>query len=113
MRVPLDDLEITKGLNPVDIIDDNLYHSYWSIQLLIIVGKDDSSKRSTKDLEHLEEDLATLNQITELVSSLHVSHNVIDEAIKEVQNGIQRQLSEKQLATEPHLATIDLAISTQ
>ena len=76
-------------------------------------GKDESSKRSTKDVEHLEEDLATLNQVSELVSSLHASHSVIDEAIKEVHNGIQRQLSEKQSATEPHLATIDLAISTQ
>ena len=80
---------------------------------MVRAGKDDSSKRSTKDLEHLEEDLATLNQVSELVSSLHVSHSVIDEALKEVHNGIQRQLSEKQLATEPHLATIDLAISTQ
>ena len=78
-----------------------------------VTGKDESSKRSTKDLEHLEDDLTTLNQISELVSSLHVSHSVIDEAIKEVHNGIQRQLSEKQLATEPHLATIDLVISTQ
>ena len=76
-------------------------------------GKEDCSKRSTKDLEHLEEDLATLNQLVELVSSLHVSHTALDEAIKEIQTSIQRQLSEKQSAMEPHLSSIDLAISTQ
>jgi len=76
--------------------------------------KEDSSKRTTKDLEHIEEDLAVLNQITELVSSLHVSHSSLDEAIKEIQQGIQRQLADKQIAsTEPQLATLDLAICTR
>ncbi|XP_046648556.1 uncharacterized protein LOC124338515 isoform X2 [Daphnia pulicaria] len=89
MRVPLDDLEVTKN-------------------------KEESSKRTTKDLEHIEEDLALLNQITELVSSLHVSHSSLDEAIKEIQLGIQRQLADKQNAsTEPQLATLDLAICTR
>jgi len=64
-------------------------------------------------LEHLEEDLATLNQVTELVSSLHIGHLSLDEAIKEVNHGIQRQLNEKQSTSEPQLATIELSISTQ
>lgn len=79
----------------------------------LVTGKDEGCKRSTKDLEHLEEDVLTLNQLTELASSLHVSHHMLDEAIKDVQNSIQRQLTEKQSALEPLLANIDLAISTR
>ena len=79
-----------------------------------MTGKDEGSKRSTKDLEHLEEDLAILSQMIDMVTSLHVSHGNLDEAIKDVQHGIQRQLSEKQNSFDaPQLATIDLAISTQ
>ncbi len=65
-------------------------------------------------MEHLEEDLTILNQITEMVSSLHVSHPTLDEAIKEIQQGIQRHLNEKQnMIADPQLANLDLAISTQ
>ncbi len=78
------------------------------------LDKEDNSKRTTKDLEHIEEDLAILNQITELVSSLHVSHSSLDEAIKEIQQGIQRQLTDKpNISTDPQLATLDLAICTR
>ncbi|XP_032783491.2 LOW QUALITY PROTEIN: uncharacterized protein LOC116921335 [Daphnia magna] len=89
MRVPLDDLEVTKN-------------------------KEEGSKRSTKDLEHVEEDLAILNQITELVTLLHVSHSTLDEVIKEIQQGIQRQLNDKQnISTDSQLATLALSICTR
>lgn len=82
--------------------------------MTIPIGKEENSKRSTRDLEHLEEDLITLNQIIELVSSLHVSHINLDEAIRDVQQGIQRQLNDKQSTSlDSQLATLDLAISTQ
>lgn len=80
----------------------------------IFTGKEDGSKRSTKEFEHVEEDLILLNQITELASSLHVTHLTLDEALKEIHQGLQRQLIDKQnLSVDSHMATIDLAISTQ
>ena len=75
--------------------------------------KEDNFRRSTKDLEHLEEDLMTLNQITELITTLHTSHPSLDDAVKELSQHVQRQINEKQNALDPQLATIDLAISTQ
>lgn len=110
MRVPLEDLEVTKGR-----LGGWVNISYYSpkVNCFPLLGKEDSSKRSTKDLEHLEEDLATLNQLIELVSSLHVVHSSLDDAIKETQISIQRQLNDKQAALDSHPSSIDLVISTQ
>lgn len=54
----------------------------------------------------------TLNQIADLVITLHTPHPALDETLKEYQQTVQRQLSEKQAVLESQLATVDLAVTT-
>lgn len=75
-------------------------------------AKEDVVRRLAKEFDNLEDDMNTLNQIADLVITLHTAHPGLDETLKEYQQTIQRQLSEKQAVFESQLATVDLAVTT-
>ncbi|XP_044741700.1 rho guanine nucleotide exchange factor 17 isoform X2 [Chrysoperla carnea] len=86
MRLPLDDLEIIKP-------------------------KDDNVRRMMSEIENISEDLATLNQINELIWSLHCPHEQLDEIIREMLATTNRQLAERQNSGS-QVSYLELSLNT-
>ncbi|XP_069677397.1 rho guanine nucleotide exchange factor 17 isoform X2 [Periplaneta americana] len=87
MRIPLDDLEIVKA-------------------------KDENLRRMMSEMEHLAEDVATLNQITDLTASLHCQHSQLEEVVRDLLASINKQLAERQ-TSDSQLSYLELTLNTQ
>ncbi|XP_012280572.1 rho guanine nucleotide exchange factor 17 isoform X3 [Orussus abietinus] len=87
MRIPLDDLEVMKA-------------------------KDENLRRMAREVDHLREDCATLNQLQELAATLHGAKQQLEDLIKELLGQAQRQLAERN-AAHSQLACLELTLNTQ
>ncbi|XP_018320599.1 rho guanine nucleotide exchange factor 17 [Agrilus planipennis] len=86
MRISLDDLEIVKA-------------------------KDENLRQMMIEIENLTDDITVLNQINELAWSLHCTHTVLDEVVKEMLEKLNKQLSDQQ-NSDSQLSCLDLAVNT-
>ncbi|RZF36300.1 hypothetical protein LSTR_LSTR006805 [Laodelphax striatellus] len=66
--------------------------------LEIVKAKDENVRRLLKEMEHLLEDVQTVNQMSELMSALHCPHAQLDDAMRELSSGLAKQLAERQSA---------------
>ncbi|XP_039288297.1 rho guanine nucleotide exchange factor 17 isoform X2 [Nilaparvata lugens] len=66
--------------------------------LEIVKAKDENVRRLLKEMEHLLEDVQTVNQMSELMAGLHCAHAQLDEALRELSAGLGKQLAERQSA---------------
>lgn len=64
-----------------------------------------------KEIEHLSEDCAKLQQIGELAASLRCPHQSLEDSIRDLQREIQRQLSERQ-TNDAQLCLLELTLNT-
>lgn len=64
-----------------------------------------------KEIEHLTEDSSKLIQISDLTASLRCPHGSLEEAIRELQREIQRQLAERQ-TNDAQLNVLELTWNT-
>ncbi|XP_021921500.1 rho guanine nucleotide exchange factor 17 isoform X2 [Zootermopsis nevadensis] len=87
MRIPLDDLEIVKA-------------------------KDENLRRMLNEMENLAEDVTILNQINDLIMSLHCPHGQLEEVIREMLSSVNKQLIERQ-TSDSQLSYLELTLSTQ
>uniref|UniRef100_A0A1B6E9V0 DH domain-containing protein n=1 Tax=Clastoptera arizonana TaxID=38151 RepID=A0A1B6E9V0_9HEMI len=87
MKVSLDDLEIVKA-------------------------KDESVRRMMREMDNLVEDVATLSQMSELVSTLHCPHSQLEDNIREMLSALNKQLVERQ-NNESQLSYLELMLNTQ
>nr|CAD7258990.1 unnamed protein product [Timema shepardi] len=87
MRIPLDDLEVVKA-------------------------KDENLRRMLREMEHLAEDVATLTQVSELVSTLHCPHSHLEESVREMLSALNKQLQDRQ-TSDSQLSYLELTVNTQ
>ncbi|XP_076358964.1 uncharacterized protein LOC143251577 [Tachypleus tridentatus] len=78
----------------------------------IVKSADGSLKRTLKEVEHLEKDISVLGQINDLVSTLSCQHEILDEALQDLMNNVNKQLAEKQ-SGDSHLLNIELVVTVQ
>ena len=60
----------------------------------------------------MQEDIATVNSISDLASTLSCSHASLEESLKELLISLNRQLSDKQ-NSDSQLLTLELTITSQ
>lgn len=65
-----------------------------------------------REVDHLREDCATLNNLQELAATLHGSKHQLEDLIKELLGQTQRQLAERN-AAHSQLACLELTLNTQ
>ncbi|CAM9604887.1 unnamed protein product [Lampetra planeri] len=90
-KVPLEDVDVMKGLLAPAPSRDSLH----------------------KALTRLEGDFSTLSQISTLAETLSITHQNLDEVIKELMACVNRELSERQLLAASAFATVPPSGSTQ
>ncbi|XP_022250680.1 rho guanine nucleotide exchange factor 17-like [Limulus polyphemus] len=73
---------------------------------------DSSPKKTLREVEYLEEDIAVLGHISDLVSALRCHHQALDEAVQELLNTVNKQLVERQ-AGDSQLLSVEIAVTTQ
>lgn len=76
-----------------------------------IRSRDDNSRQNFAEVNNISEDITLINQINELVSSLHCNHSQLDDLLKEMLTILNKQLSEQQ-NNDSQLSRLDLTIST-
>jgi predicted transcriptional regulator len=64
-----------------------------------------------KEIEHLTEDCNKLQQMSELATSLRSQHQVLEDAIRDLQRDIQRQLTERQ-SNDTQLSLMELTLNS-
>ncbi|RWS17899.1 rho guanine nucleotide exchange factor 17-like protein, partial [Dinothrombium tinctorium] len=69
-------------------------------------------KKTLKDIETLQSDLLTLNQINDLINNLAINHQPLDDAIKDMISSVSKQLNDKQ-TNDSQLLSLELAITSQ
>uniref|UniRef100_A0A182J3E0 Uncharacterized protein n=1 Tax=Anopheles atroparvus TaxID=41427 RepID=A0A182J3E0_ANOAO len=95
-------------------LDTNKYKYLTKISLddlEIVKSKDENVRRIMKEIEHLTEDSGKLIQISDLTASLRCPHASLEEAIRELQRDIQRQLAERQ-TNDAQLNVLELTWNT-
>ncbi|XP_040160849.1 uncharacterized protein LOC120898711 isoform X1 [Anopheles arabiensis] len=95
-------------------LDTNKYKYLTKISLddlEIVKSKDENVRRIMKEIEHLTEDSSKLIQISDLTASLRCPHGSLEEAIRELQREIQRQLAERQ-TNDAQLNVLELTWNT-
>lgn len=65
-----------------------------------------------KEMEFLSEDVNTLSQMSDLVSTLHCPHSQIEENIREMLSALNKQLNERHIS-ESQLSYLELALNTR
>ncbi|KAJ8933035.1 hypothetical protein NQ314_014275 [Rhamnusium bicolor] len=86
MRVPLEDIEIIRS-------------------------KDENLRQIMIEVDNLSEDISVLNQINELIWSLHCNHSPLDEVVKDMLTTLNKQLTEQQ-NSDSQLSCLDLTVLT-
>ncbi|XP_055549403.1 uncharacterized protein LOC129732498 [Wyeomyia smithii] len=95
-------------------LDTNKYKFLTKItldELEIVKSKDENVRRIMKEIEHLSEDSNKLSQMSELASSLRSPHQLLEEAIRDLQREVQRQLSERQ-TNDAQLNILELTLNS-
>jgi len=64
------------------------------------------------EMENLAEDVAALNQISDLTASLHCPHGQLEEVVREMLSSVNRQLAERQ-TSDSQLSYLELTLNTQ
>lgn len=75
-------------------------------------AKDENLKRMLREMENLMEDVATLSQMSELVSMLHCPHSQLEDNIREMLSALNKQLAERQ-NSDSQLSFLELMVNTQ
>lgn len=65
-----------------------------------------------REMDNLIEDVATLSQMSELVSTLHCPHSQLEDNIREMLSALNKQLVERQ-NNESQLSYLELMLNTQ
>lgn len=63
-----------------------------------------------KEIEHLSEDCSKLQQMSDLASTLRCPHQMLEDAIRELQSMVQKQLLEQQ-ANDTQLNAFELNLN--
>ncbi|XP_059618490.1 rho guanine nucleotide exchange factor 17 isoform X2 [Phlebotomus argentipes] len=77
--------------------------------LEFVKTKDDNSRKSIKEIEYLMEDSKKLHQILAIVTTLRCPHQHLEEAARELEKDLEKQLSEKQL-NDGQLSVLEITI---
>ncbi|KAI1290825.1 Rho guanine nucleotide exchange factor 17 [Halotydeus destructor] len=80
-----------------------------NIELLKV--SDTNIAKTIKDIEQLQKDLATVNQINDLVNNISSSHQNLEESLKDLIGSLSKQLTDKQNSGS-QLLSLDLTITT-
>jgi hypothetical protein len=75
-------------------------------------AKDENLKKLLRDVGYLEEDLTTIQLLFDTAQSLHCPHSDLDNALKELTNSVNKQLTDRHTADSQLLCT-DMSIQTQ
>ncbi|XP_052898086.1 uncharacterized protein LOC128304851 [Anopheles moucheti] len=95
-------------------LDTNKYKYLTKISLddlEIVKSKDENVRRIMKEIEHLSEDSSKLIEISDKAASLRCPHGALEEAIRELQREVQRQLAERQ-TNDAQLNVLELTWNT-
>ncbi|XP_053670589.1 uncharacterized protein LOC128720910 [Anopheles nili] len=95
-------------------LDTNKYKYLTKISLddlEIVKSKDENVRRIMKEIEHLTEDSGKLIQMSDIAASLRCPHAPLEEAVRELQREIQRQLAERQ-TNDAQLNVLELTWNT-
>ncbi|XP_075227157.1 rho guanine nucleotide exchange factor 17 isoform X2 [Lycorma delicatula] len=77
----------------------------------IVKTKDENVRRLLREMEHLLEDVQTVNQIMDLLATLHCSHSQVEDAVRELSSTLSKQLAERQSA-DSQLSYLELIVQT-
>ncbi|KAF4523303.1 hypothetical protein B566_EDAN009426, partial [Ephemera danica] len=80
--------------------------------LEIVKARDETVRRLLQELAEVAEDLSLTSRLAELSTHLHCSHASLDEAIRDLQNSLSRQLADKQ-SGENGLNCLELSLVSQ
>lgn len=75
------------------------------------VVKDENVRRVMLEIENLTEDITVLNQISELIWSLHGPRAQLEDVVREMLSSLNRQLAEQQ-NSDSQLSYLDLSLNT-
>lgn len=106
---------ITGQTHVTSTLEANKYKLLWRIPLQdieIVKPKEESLKQIMIEVDNLTEDIAVLNQINELVWSLHCNHAQLEDDVRDLLSTLNKQLSEQQ-NTDSQLCCLDLTVSTR
>lgn len=78
----------------------------------ILSAKDENLRRMLNEMENLAEDVAALNQISDLTASLHCPHGQLEEVVREMLSSVNKQLAERQ-TSDSQLSYLELTLNTQ
>lgn len=81
-------------------------------QLYCIIARDESVKKLVREMETLQEDLRTLQHISELSKTLRCPRGPLEESVQEMLAQAQKQLAERHGANS-QLMELELTITTQ
>ncbi|XP_053694272.1 uncharacterized protein LOC128742086 [Sabethes cyaneus] len=98
----------------VSTLDTNKYKFLTKISLddlEIVKPKDENVRRIMKEIGHLSGDSAKLSQMSELAASLRSPHQSLEEAIRDLQREVQRQLAERQ-TNDAQLNVLELTLNS-
>ncbi|XP_054715592.1 rho guanine nucleotide exchange factor 17-like [Uloborus diversus] len=102
-------------LSPTGSLESNKYKLLIRLSLdnvdIIKTGIDEPCVRKfLKEISSLENDIATVSKMGDLVSTLSCPHQNIEDAVKDLQTTLSKQLSEKQ-ASSSQLMSLELAFN--
>ena len=83
-----------------------------SLILFVTSGNDSALKKTLKEIECLQEDVSTINSISNLMTKLSCSHSSLEDSVRELLTGLNRQLNEKQ-NNDSSLLTLEITITSQ
>jgi hypothetical protein len=78
----------------------------------VLSAKDENLRRMLNEMENLTEDVATLNQISDLAASLHCARGQLEEVVREMLSSASKQLAERQ-TSDSQLCYLELTLNTQ
>ncbi|GFS94317.1 rho guanine nucleotide exchange factor 17 [Nephila pilipes] len=100
---------------PFSVLDSNKYKllTKFSLDSMEISKSNDVSlKRAMRDIATLEEDIHILNQIKELVGKLSSHHQTLEDVVRDLTNGVSKQMLEKQ-NNDYSLISLEMTVTTQ
>lgn len=77
----------------------------------MLLGKDENVRRVMLEIENLQEDISALNQINELIWSLHCPKTQLEDVVRDMFISLNRQLTEQQ-NSDSQLSYLDLTLNT-
>ncbi|GBL95427.1 Rho guanine nucleotide exchange factor 17 [Araneus ventricosus] len=115
MRKPSSTPSPSPSQSPFTVLDSNKYKllTRFSLDSMEISKSTDVSlKKAMRDIATLEEDIHILNQIKELVGKLSSPHQALEDVVRDLTNGVSKQMLEKQ-NSDYSLISLELTVTTQ